>query len=224
MTTDQALPSHPPPPPLATAQLLRRKHTAVAFAPDAATRAVIARVLDLTELPSFKLSGEVTPAGKHDLLFTARITARVLQPCSVTLAPVETRIDEPVLRRYIADFHEPDGTEVEMSEDDTVDPLTDSIDVAAVAIEALALALPLYPRAPGADLGVAVFAGPGAAPLRDADLRPFAGLAALVSKANNDQTDTGKPGPDNADAGKVVLGTSAVDKLELGKLDPDEAK
>ena len=47
---------------------------------------------------------------------------------------------------------------------------------------ALALALPLYPRAPGAELGQAVFAEPGTAPLKDEDLRPFAGLAGLKAK------------------------------------------
>jgi len=190
MTDDPVLPTLP----YATAQLLRRKHTAVVFAPDAADRAAIAAALDLTGLPGFRMAGEVTPAGKHDLLLTAKISARVVQPCSVTLVPVETRIEEAVVRRYLAEFDQPDATEVEMPEDDTTDPLTDSIDVAAVAIEALALALPLYPRAPGADLGEAVFAAPGAEPLRDVDLRPFAGLAALVGK-----TDPGKADPDKTD-------------------------
>ena len=182
MTNDPALPGLP----LATAQLLRRKHTAVVFAPDTAGRAAIALVLEFPELPAFRMTGEVQPAGKHDLVLTARITARVVQRCSVTLVPVETRIDEPVVRRYLADFQLPDGTEVEIPEDDSADPLTETIDVAAVAIEALALALPMYPRAPGADLGEAVFAPPGAEPLRDTDLRPFAGLAALVAKKDSD--------------------------------------
>lgn len=167
---------------LPTAPLLRRTRTGVTFAPDAAGRAAIAAVLDLLALPVFRLEGEAAPSGKRDLVLTGRITARVVQPCSVTLVPVETRIDEPVVRRYLADFQEPDGTEVEMSEDDTTEALTETLDLVAVAIEALALALPLYPRAPGADLGEAVFAPPGATPLRDADLRPFAGLAALVGK------------------------------------------
>ena len=185
MSDEDALPTQP----LLTAQLLRRKHTSVTFAPDAAARAAIAAALDLSDLPSFRMTGEVVPAGKHDLQLSAMITARVVQPCSVTLVPVETRINEPVLRRYLADFQTPDSSEVEMPEDDTSDPLTDSIDVAAVAIEALALALPLYPRSPGADLGEAVFAAPGAAPLRDADLRPFAGLAGLVGKIDPDKAE-----------------------------------
>lgn len=183
MSDDVTLPMHP----LATSPMLRRKQTHVVFAPDAAERALIAAALDLIELPSFRLEGDATPSGKRDLVLTGRIVARVVQPCSVTLAPVETRIDEPVVRRYLADFQMPEAVEVEMPEDDTTEPLTETLDLAAVAIEALALALPLYPRAPGADLGEAVFAPPGTAPLRDADLRPFAGLASLVGKTDPDR-------------------------------------
>ena len=180
-----ALPSLP----FATQRAQRRSRTAVNFTPDAAARAAIAQVLNLSALPAFRMTGEITPAGKHDLTLTARITGRVVQPCSVTLQPVETRIDEPVLRRYLADYRVDDGIEVEIPEDDSADPLTDTIDAAAVAIEALSLALPLYPRSPGADLGEAVFAPPGAQPLRDTDLRPFAGLAALVTRQDKDGTD-----------------------------------
>ena len=69
-----------------------------------------------------------------------------------------------------------------MPEDDTAEPLPEVIDLTEVTREALALALPLYPRAPGAELGEAVFAAPGTAPIRDEDLKPFAGLAALKAK------------------------------------------
>ena len=60
-------------------------------------------------------------------------------------------------------------------------------DPGAVALEALALALPPYPRAPGASLGEAVFAEQGVALLRDDDLRPFSGLASLAERLNSGQ-------------------------------------
>jgi uncharacterized metal-binding protein YceD (DUF177 family) len=56
------------------------------------------------------------------------------------------------------------------------------IDLPAIAAEALALALPLYPRAPGAELGPTQHAHEGVTPLQDADLKPFAGLSALAAK------------------------------------------
>jgi len=187
--------------PFATAQLRRRRHTAVVFAPDAAMRAVLAATLDLLALPAFRMTGAFVPEGPHDLRLEARITARVVQACSVTLAPVETRIDEPVLRRYLTDYQEPDTADVEVPEDDSAEPMPDSIDAAAVALEALALALPMYPRAAGAGLGEAVFAPPGAVPLRNDDLRPFAGLASLVARADPDPDDAPDGDPEPGAAG-----------------------
>jgi uncharacterized metal-binding protein YceD (DUF177 family) len=101
----------------------------------------------------------------------------------VTLEPVTTMVAEVVTRTYLADYQMPDGEEVEIPEDDSQEPLGEVIDAAHVAMEALSLALPLYPRAPGVELGEVVVAPQGAAPLRDADLKPFAGLAALLDKA-----------------------------------------
>ena len=158
-----------------------RKPVRFDLLPDAGARAAVAEVLDLIDLPALRLVGMVKPAGK-DVVLEAVLTATVVQPCSVTLVPVTTRIDEPVTRRFVADWVEPQGDEVEVPEDVTVEPLPQAIDVGEVAVEALALALPLYPRAPGAALGEAVFAPPGVAPLRDEDLRPFAGLAALKDR------------------------------------------
>jgi hypothetical protein len=45
--------------------------------------------------------------------------------------------------------------------------------------EALALALPDYPRAPDAELEAGQFAAPGVAPMTDDEAKPLAGLAAL---------------------------------------------
>jgi uncharacterized metal-binding protein YceD (DUF177 family) len=93
---------------------------------------------------------------------------------------VRTRVDEAVERRYRAGegTEQPDG-EIEMPEDDSIEPLPAVIDLAEVFREALSLALPLYPRADEAapvDLAVTE---PGAAPIGDAVVKPFSGLAAL---------------------------------------------
>lgn len=168
--------------PYRVAALPTRKPLRFTFAPDAAGRAAMAAELGLLDLPALRLQGEIRPAGKADFTLEAALTARVVQPCSVTLAPVTTDIDDSVRRTFVRDFVIPDADEVEIPEDDSTEPLPEVIDVADVAREALALALPLYPRAPGASLGEAVFSEPGTAPLRDEDLRPFAGLAALKAK------------------------------------------
>jgi uncharacterized metal-binding protein YceD (DUF177 family) len=174
--------------PLRTGALSPRKPTRFDLRPDEATRAAIAASLDLLDLPAFRFRGELRPTGRNDYLLEAELTASVVQPCSVTLAPVPATLTEAVRRSYLSNWQEPEGDEVEMPEDDTQEPLPEVIDLGAVAIEALALALPLYPRAPDAALGEAVFAPPGSEPLRAADLKPFASLAALRDRlAASDQ-------------------------------------
>ena len=175
--TDQPL-SHP----FRVAALPTRKPMRFSLSPDAPTRAAMAESLGLLQLPVFRFVGELRSSGRHDFILEATLEAKIVQPCSVSLAPVPGTISEMVTRRYLADYVVPEGDEVEMPEDDTTDPLPEVIDVGVVALEALALALPLYPRAPGAELGEAVFAAPGTAPITDADLKPFAGLAALKDR------------------------------------------
>ena len=76
-------------------------------------------------------------------------------------------------------FGDPLIGEVEMPEDDTVEELPATLNLVDVMTEALALALPDFPRADGAELGEAIFTEPGVAPMRDEDTRPFAGLSSL---------------------------------------------
>ncbi|MCT4682920.1 MAG: DUF177 domain-containing protein [Roseicyclus sp.] len=165
--------------PLALARLSRAADRPISVTPDAQTRARLADELGLDALRKLRLEGRLIPTGKRDWRLEAVLGATVVQPCVVTAAPVTTRIDEPLTRRYLADMPEPEGDEVEMPEDDSAEPLPDTLDLLAVMTEALALALPPYPRAEGAELGAAVFAPPGVAPMTDEDAKPLAGLAAL---------------------------------------------
>jgi uncharacterized metal-binding protein YceD (DUF177 family) len=165
-----------------TGGLSPRKPTRFSYRPDATERAALASDLGLLALYALDLTGEFRPAGRDELILDATLTARADQPCSITLLPVPASISEAVRRRYVAGLTDPDGDEVEMPEDDSVEPMPDEIDLAEVAAEALALALPLYPRAPGAELGAVVHAGDGITPLSDADLKPFAGLQGLAAQ------------------------------------------
>ncbi len=160
--------------------LAQRKPTRFDLAPSDDERAGIAAALGLIELPFVRLRGEIRPQGRADFELTARLEAEVMQACIVTLAPVRTRIDEPVRRLFLADWHEPEGEEVEMPEDDSAEPLGAVIDPGFVLSEALALALPLYPRAEGAEFTGRIAAEPGTVPLTDEQLRPFSGLADLL--------------------------------------------
>ena len=175
-------PATPHPSRFRTGGLSPRKPTRFSYRPDADERARLAGDLGLLALYALDLTGEFTPAGRHELILDATLTARADQPCSVTLVPVAANVTEPVRRRYVAGLTAPDGDEAEMPEDDSLEPMPDEIDLSEVAAEALALALPLYPRAPGAELGQTVHAADGVTPLSDADLKPFAGLQGLAAQ------------------------------------------
>lgn len=176
----------PLPPPLRVADLSENRATAFDITPDPDTLARLAGDLGLDGLRKLRFTGEIAAEGRHDWRLTGKLGATVVQPCVVTLDPVSTRVDTGVTRLFLADFPDPDGPEVEMPEDDTIEPLGDTIDPGTVMVEALALAIPSYPRKPEADLGEAVFTEPGKQAMRDEDARPFAGLADLRDKLKKD--------------------------------------
>ncbi|MDU8946084.1 YceD family protein [Ovoidimarina sediminis] len=159
-----------------------RDPVAFSLMPDKAERAKLAERLDLLGLPKLRFEGEVAPEGRGDWRLSARLGATVVQPCGVTLEPVTTRLDEDVSRLYLRDLPDPGPGEVEMPEDDSVEALPGTLDLGEVMAEALALALPAFPRAPGVAPGDAQFTEPGKTPMRDEDTKPFAGLGALKAK------------------------------------------
>ncbi len=162
------------------ADLTGRKPTRFDLQPDAQTLEKIAQWAGIERVESLRLVGALMPQGRTDWLLEAQFTARVVQACVVSLAPVTTDLKEDVRRRYLAQMPEPDGDEVEMPEDTDAEPLGDRIDLGEVALEVLELALPAYPRATDAALKGLQATPPGAAPLRDEDTRPFANLRDLL--------------------------------------------
>lgn len=179
-------PKRPSPHALRVSELSQSVETAFALRPDRAAMDEMARALDLSGLRKLSFEGTVTPLGQSDWQLTAHLGATVIQPCVVTLDPVTTRIDTEITRRFTADYAEPQETEIEMPEDETVEPLGAWIDPAAVMQEALALNVPDYPRKETAELGQIVHAEPGTTPMTDDDAKPFAGLAGLRQKLAND--------------------------------------
>jgi uncharacterized metal-binding protein YceD (DUF177 family) len=190
-------PTAPRPTRFRTGGISPRKPTRFSFRPDADARAVLAADLGLLALHALEMTGEIRPVGRDELALEATLTARADQACSVTLAPVPASINEPVRRRYVAGLTDPEGDEVEMPEDDSIEPMPDEIDLSDIAAEALALALPLYPRAPGAEFAQSLHAGDGIAPLSDNDLKPFAGLQGLAAQLAGTGKLPGNPDSDN---------------------------
>lgn len=142
-----------------------------------------ARLLGAISLRKLRFQGRLSPAPQGAWRLEANLGATVIQTCVLTLDPVTTRIDVPVHRLFTPQTRDT-GAEIVISDtdDEELEPLCDRIDLGLVAIEALALALPPYPRREGVDLADLVSAPRGVVPLRDADMKPFAALATLRDK------------------------------------------
>lgn len=173
--------------PLRVADLSQNSETPFDLRPNAADLALIAQDMGLLGLRKLSFKGAVRALGNSDWELNGTLGATMIQPCVVTLDPVSTRIDVPVRRQYIKVIEFSDEPEVEIPEDDAVESLGAVIDPARVMLEALGLAIPLYPRKEGVHLDNAVFTEPGTAPMTDEDARPFAGLAALQGTPRQEQ-------------------------------------
>ncbi|WP_277023018.1 MULTISPECIES: DUF177 domain-containing protein [Paracoccus] len=142
--------------------------------PDDQVCAAIATELGIDALSRLDLRGQVRAQGTDGWLLTGDLAARVTQPCVVTLKPVRTHVTDKVRIQFSPHVTAPEGDEAEMP-DETLEPLGNFIDLTAIMIEALSLALPEYPRAEGASLQ-ATAPEPEATDTR----RPFAGLDKLL--------------------------------------------
>jgi len=110
----------------------------------------------------------------------------------VTLAPVVTRIDTKVLRRFVPQdqlipLEDSEEAELISNPDDSLEPLPESFELMEILQEALALEVPEYPRAVGAELGSLKAAPDGTTAFPEQPPKPFAELAALRAKMDKGQ-------------------------------------
>lgn len=162
--------------PLRVADLPNREGITFKMLPDANSRAALALDLGVRKLRKLTFTGTLRPDGRYDWNLEGILGATVVQDCVVTSEPVTTRIDEPVTRRYLRQIPDYDGVMVEIPDDDSTEQLPPVIDLGEVMAEALALALPDYPRIEGATLDAKAVGLDTEEPERR---NPFAALAAL---------------------------------------------
>ncbi|WP_283426421.1 YceD family protein [Shimia sagamensis] len=164
------------------ADLQQNRPTSFELRPSPKELTALAEALSLSTVRKVVFAGEIRAHGKSDWELVAKLGATVVQPCVVTLDPVTTRVEDKIERRFVAHLPDPDGDEeeeIEMPEDENAERLETHIDVHAILHEALALNIPQFPRAQGAELKDAVFTEAGKKAMTDEDARPFSGLAAL---------------------------------------------
>ena len=170
--------SGPWPAPFAVDRARDRK-VALRIEADAETRAAVARFLGLPGVSALAAEFEIAAATRGRFEVRGVVSARVTQTCVVSLDDFESDVEEPV-EAVFAPLEEAQGGagkgQVTVSLDADSDPpdaiVNGAIDLGALAVEFLTLALDPYPRKPDAAFEAADDA-PGDDP------SPFAALAAL---------------------------------------------
>lgn len=187
-------PPEPAPPPLthpiAVASLDRGAETPFSLSASPEDCARVAEYMKLAEIRELGFDGAISGVRGDGWEASGVLTALVVQSCVVTLAPVLQYVEDTVSRRYMPGVEEfPEGEMIvsRHDEDEGPDPLGAEIDVAALMLESLALAIDPYPRAQGAALETRIFAEPGIKPMTDEDARPFAKLADLKEKLTGEK-------------------------------------
>ena len=151
------------------------------------TRAKLAAELKLSAIDLFEATLIVAPL-RGGIRAQGRLVAHVVQPSVVTFEPVGQHIDEVVDRVFLPEPHghqkPTPGSElfVDLEDDDFPDHIDGpEVDLSALLIETLALAIDHYPRHEGESLdslGVDLGNGPSG---------PFAGLEKLKKSTDIDR-------------------------------------
>lgn len=153
------------------------------IAPGAPEVKALTKLFNALKLTKMRFKGTLQPFGKSELELTGHLGATVVQPCVVTLAPVTTRIETDIHRLFVNAIGVADAVDIDPNDDVDLELLGPTIDLGLIAIEELALALPEYPRAPGAELALA-FNDDIDDP--DSAARPFDALKALRDRLSGD--------------------------------------
>jgi Large ribosomal RNA subunit accumulation protein YceD len=147
-----------------------------ALVADEETRANIARLAGLRDLPRLQADFDVTRQGAGGVRVSGRVSATVGQNCVVTLEPLANEIDEEVDLLFMPQSAAAAGSDGGADDDeadakwDDREPLIDGVvDLGALATEFLVLGIDPYPRKPGAVFESPANSGP--------EEGPFAGLA-----------------------------------------------
>lgn len=180
MTSDRASPllSHP-----LRVESIRPRGTQATVSAEASQLALIAKSLGLAALEKLDARYDLSRNGERVKL-EGRIRAQIQQICVVTLDAFPAALDVPLKLDMVPDTDpifavRPERAEegeidieVMLNEVDPPEPIVDGvIDLGAITLEFLALALDPYPRKPGVS-----FAPPASA---EPEPSPFAALAKL---------------------------------------------
>ncbi len=126
----------------------------VSFSASEGERATLADRFELRGVEELKLEGTLQPERNAEFLFRGRLKAKVVQSCVVTLEPVESAIDEPIVLRFVPEDRAEEllaEEDFEAEDEEDFEPYTDDvIELGPPVSEYFGLSLDPYPRKPDA--------------------------------------------------------------------------
>jgi uncharacterized metal-binding protein YceD (DUF177 family) len=147
---------------------------------DAEECAALAKRFDLVSLDRLAATLVLQRHAGDTISLTGQLVADVVQSCVVTLAPVVAHVESELEADYGAVVSHAEAIDIDPLNDEALEPLVDGqIDMGEAVAQQLAVALDPYPRARGARLPEAEFAGPGE---KTGKKQPFAVLATLKDR------------------------------------------
>jgi len=170
------------------AEEIPKKGRMIMLRPSEDEREAVATRLDLVALKSFDGELKVQPEPGREISVRGVIRAQFTQNCVISGAPVTTDVEFELSRMFAEDADPFDG--LGHDEEEIIDPDIDDsdpilngfIDVGEAAVEELALRIPPYPRAEGAQFDE----DSSATEAQDEKENPFSVLESLKNKMNSD--------------------------------------
>ena len=149
--------------------------------------AELVKRLDLLSIKKVSLVGILSPLSINEWSLKAELRATVKQKCVISFKPVKTIVCEKINRTFSPATSQniPEADDDGSSPvifDDTLHELSDEIDLTEIIFEELTLILPLYPKIQGAEFGSYSVTEPGAKPLNEENIKPFAKLSELKDR------------------------------------------
>jgi uncharacterized metal-binding protein YceD (DUF177 family) len=149
----------------------------VSIAADAGERAALAKRFGLVSVERLEAELDIRREAAG-IAVRGRVTAAVVQACSITSDPLPATVDEPVALRFVEAAGAGED-EIELGSDalDTVEIEGGGIDLGEAAAETMVLALDPFPRGPGAAAALQE-----AGVVSEEEAGPFGALKSLLEK------------------------------------------
>ncbi len=154
---------------------------------DETVRAALAARLNLSAVEKFEINMRLTPVSKGGgVIAEGYLAATIVQPCSVTLEPLVTKIHRTVSVRFddVDDTALEEGEDIDVDAQDPPEPIVDGgFDIGETCVQLMAVEIDPFPRKPDLPFEDYARSPKGAEePTESPSENPFAALAELKDK------------------------------------------